>query len=249
MEYLLVKGNDFMNGIKNIEVNKKLLIVLVMLVILFAILKIINYNSNTKYVSYKLDSDQKYVYTKYSSSTNSAKVPYINIVGADASEANDEIVSNVESYLSSKDVNKTVTYRYNQYKNILSVVLTYRDIDSEKRLQYRFKTYVFDLKNDCKLLSDEEILNRFNVTYANVDNEMAKSMKDKYNDELDQGILTKDKCDYNCFLRLRGITHYIDNANYYIEEGHLVVYRSYNVFSVYNEEDYYTRNDFKFIIK
>ncbi len=238
-----------MNKKEKLEWNPKLLIVLIIIVILCIILNIVNNNKSKEYETYKQDTSKNYVYTKYHSDTNKASIPYINVSGEDVSKVNNEIINEATPYLTSSDPNKTVTYRYNQNKNILSVVLTYRDIDSNDQLTYLYKTYVFDLKNNAHLLSDEEILKKFNITYAEVNEIMATKMKEKYQDEVSKGYIEKNECDYKCYLNLRNITNYIDNANYYIENSRLVVYKVFEVYSIYGEEDYFTRNDFKFIIK
>lgn len=238
-----------MNKSRKFEINRKLLIILCLLLVVAIVLFMFRYFNKAKYNSYRIDEGKNYVYTKYSSSTNKAVIPYINIVGDYAKAVNEEIEKISKEYLVSKDVNKTVTYRYNQNRNILSVVLMFRDIDSEKRLIYSFKTYVFDLSKGCKLLTNDEILKMFDITDREVNDVMANVMKSKYSDEIEKGFIVKEECDYKCFLEMRNIDNYIDNANYYIEEGHLVVYRAFSVFSIYGEEEYYTRNDFKFIVK
>lgn len=238
-----------MNSIKKLEINKKLLFSLIVLFVVVTILLIIKYVNTNKYNNYKIDESKNYVYTKYSSSKNKSHVPYVNLMGDYAKTVNEEIENIAKEYLMSNNTNKTVTYRYNQNRNIVSVVLMFRDIDDKKRLIYSFKTYVFDLANNCRLLTNDDIINKFNITYQEINNIMDKAMKEKYNDEIKKGFLVREECDYKCFLDMREINNYIDNANYYIEEGNLIVYRAFSVFSIYEEEEYYTRNDFKFIIK
>ncbi len=234
---------------KKHQISKILIALLIIIVILFIILKIVDLKNNSKYEKYKLDKTKEYVYTKYTSTKNNAKVPFINIKKEVITQVNNEIENDTRIYRNSDDPNKTVTYRYNQNKNILSIVLTFRDIDEEERLIYSYKTYVFDLANNCKILTDEEILKKFKTTYAHVNNTIGKAMQEKYKDEVKKGYLDKNECNYKCFLEMRNITNYLDNVNYYIEEGSLVVYKAYDVYSIYGEEEYYTRNDFKFIIK
>lgn len=230
------------------KISKVLIILLCIVVVLFIILKIIDLRNSSKYDDYKLDKSKDYVYTKNKYSNN-VEIPYINIKGNRIEKINAEIIESTREYTTSKDSNKTVTYKYNQSKNILSVVLTFRDIDDKDSLVYSFKTYVFDLKDSRKLLSDEEIIKKFNTTYAFVNNKIGKAMQDKYKDEVKKGFLDSNDCNYKCFLEMRRITNYLDNVNYYIEEGNLVVYKPYYVYSIYGEEEYFTRNDFKFIIK
>lgn len=233
---------------RKIEYNKKLLVLLIIVIGLFVILQIVKNQKESTYTNYKIDNTKEYVYTKYSS-VNNAKVPYINIKGEQAKKVNEEIITLTKDYLNSKNKNKTVTYRYNQNKNILSIVLTFRDVDQLEQLSYNYKTYVFDLKENCKLLTNEEIIRIFNITYAEINEIMAKTMQEKYLDEVEKGYIDKNECNYSCYLEHRNITNYIDHANYYIENSHLIVYRAFEVYSVFGEEEYFTRNDFKFLIK
>ncbi len=232
---------------KKFDFDKRLLIVLIVVIVLFVVLQTVNTKSQNKYVSMKQDETKKYVYTKYQSTVNNAYVPFINIVGTDVNNVNNEIVNDATNYLASTDKNKTVTYYYNQSNNIVSVVLIYREMIDSK-LTYKYKTYVFDLSNNAKKLSDSEILKIFNFDTDYVNKKMASIMKNKYADEVNNGIIDKNECDYSCYLKLRGISNYTDNANYYIEDSKLVVYKAFDVYSKYEEEKYFTRDDFKFYI-
>ena len=238
-----------MKNQQKIEYNKKLLIALIVVLALYAILLVIKNKSDNHYTNYKDDINKEYVYTKYQSSKNNAKVPYINLVTEDAKKVNHEILTLTTDYLKATNKNKTVTYRYNQNKNILSVVLTFRDINEYEQLEYSYKTYVFDLSKSAKLLTNDEIINKFDITYAEVNEIMAKNMKEKYVDEIVKGYVDKNECNYSCYLENRNINNYIDNANYYIENSHLIVYRAFEVYSIYGEEEYFKRSDFKFLIK
>ena len=81
MEYLSVKGYDKMEleEQKKHQISKILIALLIIIVILFIILKIVDLKNNSKYEKYKLDKTKEYVYTKYTSTKNNAKVPFINI--------------------------------------------------------------------------------------------------------------------------------------------------------------------------
>lgn len=234
---------------KKIEYNKKLLIFLIIVIIIYGFLKAVENNNKLRNNAYKMSSSKEYVYTVHSSDTNKAKVPYINLLSIDANKVNNEITNITKEYLESKNPNKTVTYRYNHNKNILSIVLMFRDIDQYNHLTYNYKTYVFDLNKGAKLLTNDEIIGKFNITYAQVNEVMAKSMQQKYVDEVKKGFIDRNECNYACYLQHRDISRYIDKANYYIENSHLIVYRAFEVFSIFGEEDYFTRNDFKFLIK
>ncbi len=234
--------------IKNvkIEINKKLVIVVIALIIVALVLGLVNAFVKNRYTASKIDSKREYVIIRYNNKQSSSFVPYINLNSNDAKDVNNEIKSITSSYLSSDTKDTNVTYRFNAYKNTLSVVLMFKDYDGET-YNYSFKTYVFNLENG-KLLTDDEILKMFNSNYNEISIKIENEMKIKYADEVERGIITN--CDYNtCYLDLRGIKSYIEGANLYTENGKLVVYKAYNVYSKYKEEEYFTRNDFKFIIK
>lgn len=238
-----------MENLKNLEFSKKLLTFLIIVVVILLALQLIKNKKENLYNSYKESPKKEFVYTKYHSDTNNASVPYINLTGENIKKINKEIVENATSYLTSENKDKTVTYRYNQSKNILSLVITYRDVDENDRLIYSYKTYVIDLKADQKVLTNDEIINKFNITYKEINDIMDSQMKEKYKEEIKEKYIEKNECDYSCYLKTRGINSYIENASYYIENSRLVVYRPFDVYSIYGEEDYFTRKDFKFIIK
>ena len=89
----------------------------------------------------------------------------------------------------------------------------------------------------------------YDITTIGVDNIIKKKMVELYNDEITKGYFKKSECDFNCYLKLRETNDFSKNANYYIENGHLVVYRTFNVYTKYKEEEYFTRDNFKFVIK
>ena len=231
------------------EFNKKLIIVLGVLVLLALILFIVLNNIRTDYNTYKIDSDKGFVYTKYSSNKSESKVPFINLVGNDAKKVNNQIVNLSQEYLTNKNNSKTVTYRYNRSKNLLSVVLIFRDY-SDGKLDYNFKTFVLDLKDNVKLLTDEEIKSLFNYTDTDIKVSMTNDLKRMYDQEVNKGYFNPSQCGFSsCYLGMRGMYSLLDNANYYVENSNLVVYRSFIVYTMYHEERYFTRNDFKFVIK
>lgn len=234
---------------KEEKINKKLLVLLIIIMIIWIILQSIQGRKEASNQKNKIDPKKEYVITKYHSDSNQAVVPYINVKGVDVEIANDEITNLTQDYITSKDKNKTVTYRYNQYKNILSLVITFRDIDENDQLYYTYKTYVFDLDKEAKSLTEGEILEKFNISIPEINQKMESIMKEKYQEEAKKKIINQAECDYNCYIGLRKISNYTDEANYYIENGHLVVYRAFSVYSIYQEENYFTRDDFKFIIK
>ena len=239
------------NSKKNIklEYSKPLLVFLIIIIIAFIVTYMVNKKSVEDYKSIKTDSSKYYVYTYKENRQSKSYIPQINIFSEDAQKVNKKIIEESKVYLNSNTPDTSVSYQYNQHKNILSIVLTYKNLNEKKELQFSFKTFVFDLKDDGRLLSSEEILSKYDITTIGVDNIIKKKMKSIYIDEVEKGFIKQSECDFNCYLKLRGTTDFSQNANYYIENGHLVVYRAFNVYSKYKEEEYFTRDNFKFIIK
>lgn len=237
------------NKRRKIEYSKPLLIFVTIILISFIVTIIINKRSIEDYSIIKADTKKEYIYTYKENQRSRSYIPQINIFSKDASKVNKEIIEESKEYLNSNTPDISVSYKYNQYKNILSVVMTYKILNTNKELEFFFKTYVFDLKQDGKLLSDVEILNMYDITTVGIDNLIKKKLLEIYNDEVNKGIINKNECNYKCFLDLRGSEDFSKRAKYYIENGHLVVYRAFNVYSKYKEQKYFTRDHFKFIIK
>ena len=238
-----------MKSLKKLDYSKPLLITLILVLVIFFILFIINKRSSNNYSSLKKDTKKDIIYTYEESSRSRSYIPQINLFSLDALKINKEIIKDSREYLDSNTPNKSVIYNYNYYKDKLSVVLTYKDINDNGELEFSFKTYVLDLSNDGSVMSDSDILNLYDITKMGIDNLIKKKLYDVYQDEVSKGIIDSNECDYLCYLKLRGTNNFSENSNYYIENGHLVVYRSFNVYTKYKEEKYFTRDNFKFIVK
>lgn len=232
------------------EINKKLFIALIVVIVLSIISLIVKNMSSDRYNKYKIDKDKEFIYTYISYGSSKTYVPYVNLDTEFADNLNKQIQKVALNYKDSNTSNNSMSYRFNNYQNILSLVLIFKSIDSNNQLQFDFKTYVFDLGDKARVLSDQEMLNLFDVTTTDVNNALNKEMKKKYNDEVKKQIISGSICPYeSCYLKLREITNFADKVNYYIENGQLIVYRSFQTYSIYQEEEYFTRDDFKFVIK
>lgn len=231
-----------------VEVNKKLFISMVVILVLAIAAVIVKHIYVNRYIKYKIDKKQDYIYTSYEFKDSKSYIPYININTDFAKDLNKQIDELASLYEDSNSSTTSISYRYNVNANIVSLVIILKNMNANDELEFNYATYVFDLDKGAKALSDEEILEQYNMTEEDVSNAMEKQMKEKYDYEIAEEILPDD-CDYDtCFLKLREIENYTDGANYFIENDELVVYRSYKVYSEYNEEDIYSRDDYKFYI-
>ena len=232
---------------KKFEFNKSLLIIAIILLIVTTILTFINKGISKNYQDLKIKKNKNYVYTRYKNTKNVAYVPMINVKINNIDSLNAEIEDLTKSYLVGNNDIKTVTYRYNLWQDYLSVVLMFRDETSSNELTYNFKTYVISLKEE-RVLNDSEVMEVFNISSEVVGKKIASIMYKKYLDEIERGYFTKNECDFKCYIKTREITSYLEGNNYYIENGNLVVYKSFNAYGKYHEESYFTRDDFKFYI-
>ena len=231
-----------------VEVSKKLFITMIVVLVLTIGATIVKNMYINRYQKYKVNKKEDFIYTKTEYKKSNSAIPYINLNTQFAKELNEQLSTLASTYRKSDTSNNSISYRYNINANIVSLVVILKSINENDELTFDFVTYVFDLDKGAKVLDDEEILSRYNLTEEDVSKEIRKQMKQKYDYEVKEEILPST-CDFNkCFLKLRNIDQFTDNANYFIENEELVVYRSYNVYSKYEEENVYSREDFKFYI-
>ncbi len=235
--------------IAGVEINKKLFIAVIVVVVLAIIGLIVDKLYINRYNKYKIDKDENFIYTSETYSKSKSYIPYINIDNDFCKTLNSEIEKLALDYKDSTSQNNSFTYRYNVNNNYVSLVIILKSLDDNDQLQFEFITYVFDLDDGGKALSDSEILQKFNITEDEVSEKISTELVKIYDDEINENIIPSE-CNFkDCYLSLRKIDDYLDDVNYYIENGSLVVYKTFEVYSKYNEEDYFTRDDFKFYIK
>ena len=221
------------------------LIILIALLVWYYLYK--NYYSNYNYI--KKDTDQYLVYTK-ATSTNKQRlkneIPEININSQDADLVNEAIETYASSFLENKD--NLMVYDSQLNGQVLSVLLKMLDYSSGYSFpDTSFHTYNFNL-NDQTVMSNEEILNLFNVTEDTVRAKIQEQFEFFYKDEVSKNYIVPQECDYECFLKWRNIEDYMDSVYYYIENGKLYAYRPFNIYSVYGEEEYFTDESYKIYI-
>lgn len=230
--------------------SKKVLLwiaVLVFIALLIGYYLYDNHYSNYNYI--KKDVNQYLVYTKETSINSKGmrnEIPEINIDSKDAQLVNDTIINYAKSFL--KDKNNLFVYTSQLNGEVLSVLL--------KMLDYRegysfptttFHTYNFNLKTQT-LMSNDDLLALFNVTEEDVEKKIKGQFESYYNDEVSKGFLVSQECDYNCFLKWRNVDNYMNDVYYYVRNGQLIAYRSFDIYSVYGEEEYFDDSSYEFYI-
>ena len=214
---------------------------------IFSILMILVYafmsNSNP-YDKVKIDKKLDIIYSVYNKKDFS--VPSINI--------NDEVFYNINQYIVTKAYEfiskegSSISYNYTISGEVISLAIQYVELDKYERPIVDFDTYVINIM-DKHLLTQEEILNKLNISIDEINGQLSHKFRAFYNDEKDKKILDQE-CDYECFLYMRGIenNNYIENIELYISEGKLYVLRAFDIYSPFSEEDYFTFDDFLFEI-
>lgn len=206
-----------------------------------------NYYSNYNYI--KQDTSQYLVYTIDTSVNHQGmhnEIPYINIDSEDANKVNQTIQNYANSFL--ENDNNLMVYDSQVNGEVLSLLLRMSDYSAGYSFpDVEFYTYNFNL-NTQSLMSNEQILDLFDVTEEDVEKKIETQFHDFYEEEVYKGYLVEQECDYECFLGWRGVEEYMDYVYYYIENGKLIAYRPFTIYSVYGEENFFTEDDYAFYI-
>jgi len=220
---------------------KRMLFIIGGLVVFAIIISLYASNFKTDAIkTIKVDKSKALIYTVKERTVDGKKseVPYINMKGENIAKLNQDIEEFVDKYYS--DSTSIISYTYDVSDKILSLVVKVAYFD---KIYYPdFRTYNINL-SDLSVLSDEDLLTKFNLTEEDVSNKIEDKFTYFYNDALSQGYYGGE-CDYNCFLYFRGDKDYLDDIHYYIKNSKLYVYKAFNVYSVYDEEKYFTEDDF-----
>lgn len=225
---------------EKIELKRMLLIIGGLIIFAIIISLYTNTFKSDPVKKIKSDKGKTLIYTTKERTVDGKKseVPYINIKGKNITKLNKDIEKFVDKYYA--EPTSIISYTYDVSDKILSLVVKVAYFD--KVYYPDFRTYNINL-SDLSVLSDDDLLNKFNLTKENVSNKIEDKFTYFYNDALSQGYYSGE-CDYNCFLYFRGDKDYLDDIHYYIKDNVLYVYKAFNVYSIYNEENYFTDDDF-----
>lgn len=240
------KKKQSQKSIKKLHPVEYLQLGLAVLTILGIIYFYIYQNNQKNYRYLKIDKNSPLVLTRFSNDNSKypIDVPYINIKSEEVEKINSEILTNCQTLANKK--NSVIIYEYEINGEILSIVL--KTIDNTKTVpELAFKTYNLNLKS-LKLLSNTEILELYSLTEENIEKTIESKFRNYYTKEIQEGYLTAKECNYECFLKYREVTNYLDNVEYYINNKNLVAYRSFATKSIFSEEEFYKEETFAFQI-
>ncbi len=223
---------------KSLEKSLKIIVGLIIFTIILLIYNSTFKNDALSRIKSNRRKDLIYTVKQKTVDGRHSEVPYINIKGKNIEKLNQEI----EEFTSEcfKEGTDLISYQYDVSDKILSLVVKTAHFD---KIYYPdFRTYNINL-SDLSILTDDDILDKFNLTTTNVSNKIENRFKEFYNDMLDNNYYGGE-CDYNCFLYFRGDKDYLSDIHYYLKDNKLYVYKAFNVYSVYDEENYFTEDDF-----
>lgn len=233
------------------KVGMKLFIVFGLAILLIILLVIFLYHRF--FFLPKVNKNKDYVYTarqdvNYSQDDVYSKMPKINLEGKKFDTINQKIEENYLSVIGQKEYD--YEYEFNKSKNILSLKISYAYLEEDKPNPKRyFKTYNINLNNG-HIYTNKELLDKYHITEKKLNSYLEYKFKSYYNDLIKYKYFTKKECDYNCYLKNRGITNnYLEDINLYVQGGSLTLYKFFYTYSSFEEEGYFSNPTYRFIIK
>lgn len=175
------------------------------------------------------------------------KVPVINIDSSVIDDINSDIMDYYQDYLTK--FTQGFLYEYSVSDHLLSILIIsqqrYADADHS---DIYYRSYNIDLKN-MTLLSDKDIFDMYKIDEDTLRYFITYKFVEFYNDLIKQGYFTKEECDFSCFMESKNIVNVMNDNTYYIENGKLILYKPFNIYTTYGEEKYFSLDSFRFVVK
>lgn len=217
----------------------------IVLIIMIAI-SVHNYNvKNYNYI--KQDKKETLIYTQYYNENGdyTKEIPYVNMNGSQIVEVNNEINALMQKY---KELSRAiVTYETELNGQVLSLVIKAVNYETNYAAEVEFKSFNINI-NTQAVYDDTAILELYGISSNYVKDRIRQQLQSYYTDLVNDKYYTKQECNFECFLNWRGIDDYLDDISYYISGGKLYAYRPFTFASVFGEEEYFTDEDFMFLI-
>lgn len=231
----------------NRENLKILVIVITVFIVVFLLFYMFIRGKNDNYNEIKNNKDDYLVYTKWSKKNTSYQqlVPYVNLEGTAIESVNEDIDLFLKDFIDQRRC--TIIYEYDISGIIFSLVIKVVDYEVEYAPEVYFRTYNVNLETN-EVISNEALMEFFGADEVLVESKIESQFMYYYNDLVSEGYFHQEECPYNTFLKFRGVTNYLDNVNYFVKDGDLVVYKPFVYTSIYDEEDYFEEDDFIFLI-
>ena len=212
------------------------------IIIGFAIVIIIGYFLYSKYLDnynyLKIDKTKNLVYTKSKEQFGNYYQyrPMVNLKDSIGEVINNDIDGYLDTF--NKD-NVCITYEYDLSGRILSLVLKVEDysyVESANVLSFR--SYNINL-GTLEILSNDKVIDLFELNSEDIAISLNSKLNDYYNYLLDNNMID-NKCNYDCFMKSRNYTEGLDDVEYYIRDGKLVLFKPHiNISSTDEKENLY----------
>ena len=218
--------------------NDKVLLVGILIVVIIIIF-IYAFSNKSSFNKYKVFSNRAFVYSIYNNDKYDISVPSINIKGDKVNIINNTIIDKANDFLQYEG--NTISYSYEINEKIISLAVQYFNGEGKK---YSIDVYNINyITRD--LLNNEDMLGLYNISQSDVNPIIEGKFIEYYNKLLEKNIYNNE-CDYErCFLGLREIDgDFGKDVSYYIKNGNLYAIKTFNIYSVYDEEKYFSAKNF-----
>ena len=235
-------------------IDKKLFIVLIIMIILIIVLYFItkdnNNNNNILVTNYVSNLETKDITMKIDACDidnvlKENNVPYFKLENQIYKDINQDILTNF--FLRTCYQDGQIDYDVSINNDILSLILTISYEEADDASYYEYKTYNLNLKNNTKI-TNEELLNKYNINIDTVNNIFISKLTDYYNYEKNN---SRSELSFNQFLQeidYQKIT--LDNINLYIDKDNkLYFYKTYKVTQLMAFDENYPEVITKFKLK
>ena len=199
-----------------IKDNKSKVMIIVILV-LFVIIMLFFSDRRDENKNYK---SQKYVYTSETNEVGeyTSKLPYINIDSDEVDNINKEIM--IKYYTEINTGEKYADYEYYKNKDIVSLLVKYQYLEGDTVTSLEIDFYNIDI-NTGRLITNEELYNRFDVNNSDIDNAINNYIDEYYNYETNKNYISN--CDLECYRKR--FNNDSNTINYYVKSNHLYAYK------------------------
>ena len=206
-----------------------IIIILIILISLYGLFLLTNKSLNLR------DNNNDIIYSVIDE--NNKKVPNINLKGNNIDLINEDINNFVKEDLNN---NSDISYKYNKYGNILSLLVRITIPSSSNAPIIKFKSYNIII-NKSTLIDNDELFLQSNTDKTNVDAIIINHFIDFYNDSEVRNIIK-----YEDYISYRSNYFDINNdINYFIDNNKLYAYLNINNGMDYEEYEYLKNNDYR----
>ena len=202
----------------NNDIGKYAIIPIVLIVLIIGYFIYTKYRENYNYLKEDISKSLIYTISKEQHGSYYQYKPCINLKDRVGELANNDI----NEYLNNFNKNNiSITYDYDLSGKVLSLILKVEDFSyAESSSIHYFRTYNINL-DTLEILSKEQLLSYYEMNNDQLESIIINQLHDYYNE------LNLDKCDYNCFLKSREFTEDLEDAEYYVRDSKLVVFKPY----------------------